>query len=82
MKPNYTIVSTIALLSGSLWGQTVDFVRDVRPLWEKHCYACHSGDKQESVFVWMYAKKRFEVGIELGLILSLFIQNGVHLSSW
>jgi len=26
----------------------VDFVRDVRPIFEKHCYDCHSADEQES----------------------------------
>jgi len=25
-----------------------DFVRDVRPLFEKHCYACHSGESPKS----------------------------------
>jgi len=25
-----------------------DFVRDIRPLLEKHCYACHSGDQAKS----------------------------------
>jgi hypothetical protein len=26
----------------------VDFVREVRPIFEKHCYECHSGKKQKS----------------------------------
>jgi len=26
----------------------VDFVRDVRPIFEKHCYECHGGQKQKS----------------------------------
>lgn len=26
----------------------MDFVRDVRPVFEKHCYACHGPDKQKS----------------------------------
>lgn len=26
----------------------VDFVRDVRPIFENHCYDCHAGDTQES----------------------------------
>lgn len=30
--------------------QPVDFVRDVRPIFEKHCYQCHSGNDQESGF--------------------------------
>jgi len=28
--------------------QTVDFVRDIRPIFENHCYDCHSGDQRES----------------------------------
>lgn len=28
----------------------VDFVRDVRPIFEKHCYACHGPNKQRSGF--------------------------------
>ncbi len=27
---------------------SVDFVRDVRPIFEKYCYECHSGKKEES----------------------------------
>ena len=26
----------------------IDFVRDVRPIFEAHCYDCHAGDSQES----------------------------------
>src|SRR5262245_29412609 len=26
----------------------VDFVRDIQPLFEKHCYSCHGEKKQES----------------------------------
>ncbi|MFN5395551.1 MAG: c-type cytochrome domain-containing protein, partial [Planctomycetota bacterium] len=29
---------------------TVDFVRDVRPIFENHCYGCHGKDKQKSGF--------------------------------
>ncbi len=28
----------------------IDFVRDVRPIFEKHCYSCHAGEKQKSGF--------------------------------
>ncbi|XZE20486.1 PSD1 and planctomycete cytochrome C domain-containing protein [Pirellulaceae bacterium SH449] len=27
---------------------TVDFVKDVRPIFQEHCYACHSGDQPSS----------------------------------
>ena len=29
---------------------SVDFVRDVRPLFEQHCYGCHGPDKQKNSF--------------------------------
>jgi mono/diheme cytochrome c family protein len=28
--------------------EPIDFVREVRPIFENHCYDCHSGDDQES----------------------------------
>ncbi|MCB1234069.1 MAG: hypothetical protein KDM91_03250, partial [Verrucomicrobiae bacterium] len=28
--------------------EPVDFVRDVRPIFEKHCYECHGETKQKS----------------------------------
>ena len=32
----------------SIADEAVDFVRDVRPLFEKHCYSCHAEEKQKS----------------------------------
>jgi len=31
-----------------LHAQTIDFVRDVRPIFQKHCYECHADKKQKS----------------------------------
>ena len=31
-----------------LHAQTIDFVRDVRPIFQKHCYECHGDKKQKS----------------------------------
>ncbi len=31
-----------------LRAQTIDFVRDVRPIFQKHCYECHGDKKQKS----------------------------------
>src|SRR5436190_24154581 len=31
-------------------GATIDFVRDVRPILEEHCYECHGPDKQMNGF--------------------------------
>ncbi|PHR90406.1 MAG: hypothetical protein COA78_35385 [Blastopirellula sp.] len=46
--------SQIALIVLSIFASTVaqaaevDFVRDVRPILQKHCYACHGEEKQKS----------------------------------
>ncbi|HYF37416.1 MAG TPA: DUF1553 domain-containing protein [Prosthecobacter sp.] len=38
-----------ALLAASAQGvQPVDFVRDVRPIFERHCYECHGPEKQKN----------------------------------
>lgn len=34
--------------SHSTWADGPDFVRDIRPIFEKHCYSCHSETKQKS----------------------------------
>ncbi|RBP42554.1 F5/8 type C domain-containing protein [Roseimicrobium gellanilyticum] len=44
------IPSLLVLLSTSLPATPVEFVRDVRPIFEKHCYECHGADKQKSGF--------------------------------
>jgi len=38
----------IALFAASLSAAPVDFVRDVRPIFQKHCYECHGEQKQKS----------------------------------
>jgi hypothetical protein len=45
----------VSLVTGSIaWSTTllaaerVDFVRDVQPIFVKHCYACHGAEKQKS----------------------------------
>jgi hypothetical protein len=53
MKPSVVLIAWIIVLqclSVSASDPTIDFVRDVRPIFEQHCYECHSGDKQESGF--------------------------------
>lgn len=39
-----------ASASDQTTAKTVDFVRDVRPIFEQHCYACHGAAKQRSGF--------------------------------
>ena len=48
----HTLVRLAALLLAPLTAlhaaERLDFVRDVRPIFEQHCYECHSGTEQES----------------------------------
>lgn len=51
MKSRYSFSLTICLassLSAPTLATTVDYVKDVQPLLEKHCYSCHGPDKQKS----------------------------------
>lgn len=42
---NFLVI--LSILPTVSWAQ-VDFVRDVRPIFEAHCYDCHSGDTRKS----------------------------------
>ena len=40
-------VLVLFLLTGSTAGAAVDFARDVKPIFQKHCYDCHGEQKQK-----------------------------------
>ncbi|MCC9608484.1 PSD1 and planctomycete cytochrome C domain-containing protein [Blastopirellula sp. JC732] len=42
------IFSLFAIAAGAASAEPVDFVRDVRPILQKHCYECHAGDVRKS----------------------------------
>lgn len=42
------LVGTALLIAVEAAAAPVDFVRDVRPILQKHCYACHGVEKQRS----------------------------------
>src|SRR4051812_32736997 len=44
------VLVPIAILATRSDGAAMDFVRDVRPIFEKHCYECHGEKKQKSGF--------------------------------
>lgn len=46
----FLFLPLLLILCPSVRAETVDFVRDVRPIFEKHCYKCHSAEEQESGF--------------------------------
>ena len=58
MTPRFALVTTMFVVIASLSlaadklpppaDRKIDFVKDVRPLLEKHCWKCHSEKKQES----------------------------------
>jgi hypothetical protein len=39
---------SIGAWPGPIVAAPIDFVRDVRPIFEAHCYDCHSGDTRKS----------------------------------
>ena len=50
------------LLSTSVVAAPVDFVREVRPIFEEHCHDCHGPDKQKSGFRIDLKDKAFRSG--------------------
>ena len=48
--PRFTLAVLLAplLFGGEALAAPVDFVREVRPIFEKHCYECHGEKKQKS----------------------------------
>jgi hypothetical protein len=42
------VLLAVCLSSNALAAEPVDFVREVRPILQKHCYACHAAEKQKS----------------------------------
>ena len=43
-----TLALLVLVAPVSAAGEAVDFVRDVQPIFQKHCYACHAQEKQKS----------------------------------
>ncbi len=52
MNFRHTILlgAILPTLVGDLGAAPIDFVKDVRPIFEKHCYSCHAARKQKSGF--------------------------------
>ncbi|WP_201767088.1 DUF1553 domain-containing protein [Novipirellula maiorica] len=48
MKRALALVVLAIILASHASAEVVDFVRDVRPIFEKHCYSCHGEAKQKS----------------------------------
>jgi len=54
MTPNMSFTRTLVAIMALAWlgrpaqAAPVDFVRDVRPIFAMHCYACHGEEKQKS----------------------------------
>jgi hypothetical protein len=44
------VIAAVALLAERVSANPINFVKDVRPIFEKHCYSCHSASKQKSGF--------------------------------
>lgn len=54
------------LCSSSLQASPIDFVHQVRPILEKHCYSCHGPDKQRSGFRLDIRSEAFKGGDAYG----------------
>ncbi|MEP6662119.1 MAG: PSD1 and planctomycete cytochrome C domain-containing protein [Verrucomicrobiota bacterium] len=58
MKRTFFILSALTAISllNSPWmtlrAATVDFVRDIQPIFQNHCYTCHGAKKQEAGLRW------------------------------
>src|SRR6056297_58902 len=48
MVKSVLLATAIVVLQTQAQTAEVDFVRDVRPIFEKHCYSCHCATKQKS----------------------------------
>ncbi|MFT4549383.1 MAG: cytochrome c553 [Verrucomicrobiales bacterium] len=48
MRLQLTIASITFAVGGNLGAEPVDFVRDIRPIFEANCYRCHGEEKQKS----------------------------------
>ena len=56
MRP-IPLALTFGILAGSLGGQTVDFTRDVQPIFAESCFGCH-GAKVEMGGLRLDSKSR------------------------
>ena len=43
-----TLLLTVVPVTATSADDSVDFVRDVRPIFQKHCYSCHAKEQQKS----------------------------------
>jgi len=44
------LVFLLPLLPALATAAAVDFVKDIQPIFRKHCYGCHGANKQEAAF--------------------------------
>src|SRR5690606_21286851 len=59
--------SSLALVLASVaLGGPVDYVRDVRPILEKHCYGCHGEKRQRAGLRLDVRSEAFKGGVEFG----------------
>ena len=56
--------SLLILLPVSLQAGPVDFVRDVRPIFEEHCHSCHGAEKQKSGLRLDIKSEAFKGGLD------------------
>ncbi len=60
------VLCLMLLVSSGSLSAPVDFVRDVRPIFQKHCYECHGKDAQKSGFRLDVKSRAFKGGDAYG----------------
>lgn len=56
------LLPTLLIFQTALTAAPVDFVKDIQPLFEKHCYACHGAKKQKNGYRLDIKKDAFTGG--------------------
>ncbi len=69
MKKAFAFALLASLLVARVDGATIDFVRDVRPIFQKHCYSCHGEAKQKSDLRLDIKSEAFKGGAGYGPIV-------------
>lgn len=44
----FMMTATFSEYATVLWGAPIEYERDVKPIFQKHCHSCHGGKKQEA----------------------------------
>ena len=66
MRRVFVLATLLVVIQSTGQASDVDFVREVRPILQKHCYACHGATKQKSGLRLDIKSAAFQGGDEYG----------------